>query len=369
MTNSVTIGVGLIGVGTLTTGIVAGVDAEGIVHRGDLRLGWRVRSGNDWLTPGRDAPTRQLRPDAAPVVHTALRIAGGDAVERVYAVGDGEDAIVVVEVENASPEAIAVGFVVDGPGKIAVDDYGVRFDGALALSFVRRPGAVEDGNVLVFPVPHRTTVRVALTTRSGVEVRTLADVDAVSRAWGSILDRGMRTELPEPLQSQIDAARADVLLAPPSTDAFVALEAWGLDREAVEMWAHLPGRARRAAKRAVSSGVLAETRAALVRENGRTVDLLPGFRPAWLGQPVAAHDLPLRQGLCSFAVRWHGPRPALLWDVPAGMTVRVPALDPTWSSNEPVGEALLGEPPTSLLAMGERGSSTGTTVDAPEQFS
>jgi len=359
----------MIGVGTLTTGIAAEVDADGVVNRPGLRLGWRVRSGNDWLTPGRDAPTRQSRPDPAPVVHTALRIAGGDAVERVYAIGDGDDAIVVVEVENDSPEAIAVGLVVDAPSALAVDDYGVRVDGALVLSFVRRPGAVEDGNVLVFPVPHRTTVRVALTSRSGVDVRALADVEAVRRAWDRILDRGLRTELPEPLQSEIDAARADVLLAPESAGAFAALEAWGFDNEATAMWERLPGRARRAAKRGPADGLLVATRDALVRESRRAVDVLPGFRVAWLGQSVAAHDIPTRAGLCSFALRWHGARPALLWDMPPGTTVRAPALDPAWSSNEPVGDTLLAEPPTSLLSMGERPALTGTIVDAPEQFS
>ncbi len=113
--------------------------------------------------------------------------------------------------------------------------------------------------------------------------------------------------------------------------------------------------------------MLAATRAALVGEAGSAIDVLPGFRTEWLGRNIAAHDVPLRRGLCSFAVRWHGPRPALLWDVPAGSTVRAPALDPGWSSDEPVGEALLAEPPTTLLAMGE-GTVAGTAVDAPDQF-
>ncbi len=76
----------------------------------------------------------------------------------------------------------------------------------------------------------------------------------------------------------------------------------------------------------------------------------------------------MRRGPCSFAVRWHGARPALLWDAPAGSTVRAPLLDPAWSSNEPVGEALLAEPSPALLAMGEGTGLAGTTVDAPEQF-
>jgi len=354
----------MIGVGTLTSGATAQVDADGTVQQGSHRVGWRVRSGNDWLVPGEDerpGALWQARPHPAPVVHTSLRIAGGNAIERVYAVDDSGESIVVIEVENDSPEAIAVGFV--------VDDGGMRVDGESVLSVTRRPGAVEDDYGVVFPVPHRTKVRVALATRAGVDVVALADPDAVGRAWDRILDRGMRTELPEPLQSEVDAARADLLLAPPTADAFVALEAWGFDDEAIEMWAHLPMRARRAAKRRARTGVLGETHGALIRETADAIELVPGFGVAWLGQSIAAHDIPLRAGPCSFAVRWHGARPALLWDVPRGFTVRAEALDPAWSSTEPVGETLLAEPPTGLLAMGDHGARAGSIVDAPEQFS
>ncbi|HEY5171120.1 MAG TPA: hypothetical protein VIK54_05275 [Acidimicrobiia bacterium] len=358
----------MVGVGTLATGVTAEVDASGTVHQGSLRLGWCVRSGSDWLVPGRDGPARRSRPHAAPVVQTALRIAGGDAIERVYAVGEGDDGIVVVEVENDSPEAIAVAFVVDAPGVVAVEPTGVLVDGVRVVAFARRPGAVESDNRLVFPVPHRTTVRVAL-TGAPVDVRALPAADAVGRAWDRVLDRGLRTELPEPLQSEVDAARADLLLAPPSADVFATLEAWGLDAEAVEMWARLPTLARRAARRMRGAGLLGETRAALVREEGRAIEVLPGFRVAWLGVPIAAHGVPLRHGLCSLALRWHGARPALLWEAPIGSTVRAPALDPTWSSNEPVGETLLAEPAPALLSMGEPAALRGTSVDAPDQFS
>jgi hypothetical protein len=358
----------MIGVGTLTTGTMAEVDPDGTVHRGALRLGWRVRSGNDWLVPGRDGPTRQSRPHPAPAVHTAFRISRGDAIERVYAVGDGGGSV-VVEVENDSPEAIAIGFVIEAPGVVTVDESGARVEGVRVLTPARRAGAVDADHGLVFPVPHRTRVRVALTS-ADVDVRALADVDVVCRAWDRLLDRGLRTELPEPRQSEVDAARADLLLAPPSAEAFVALEAWGFDEDAVEMWGHLSMRARRAARRSRSgapAGVLEATRVALIGERDSTIDVLPGFRPEWLGRSLAAHDVPLRRGPCSFALRWHGARPALLWDVPAGSTVRAPALDPAWSSDEHVGETLLAEPPMTLLAMGE-GTLAGSTVDAPEQF-
>ena len=99
------------------------------------------------------------------------------------------------------------------------------------------------------------------------------------------------------------------------------------------------------------------------------IDILPGFRAEWLGQSIAAHDVPLRNGRCSFAVRWHGARPALLWDVPTGMRVRAPALDPLWSSTKASSEALLAAPPNTLLPMGHVDASDGAPIDTPDVFS
>ncbi len=155
----------------------------------------------------------------------------------------------------------------------------------------------------------------------------------------------MRTELPEPWQSQIDAARADALLAPPSAEAFVALEDWAFDDEAASMWPQLGGWARRAARRRrVDAGLLGEMRAALVRERGAVVELLAGFRREWLGANLAVHEAPLRRGRVSFALRWHGARPALLWDAPPGSVLRAPGVDPAWTSTTAVGETLLAAP-------------------------
>jgi hypothetical protein len=346
----------MLGLGALTTGVIATVDERGTVCRGEQALSWRVRAGDRWIDARTDPTVRHVRLGPAPVSETVLRVPGGDVAARAYALGD-DGGVVVVEVENASPEAVAVAFALTGA---SVEE---------ALALPRRPGAVEPDGAVVFPVPHRVMVRVALAPPT-CDVRGLPDWASVQRGWERVLDRGMRVELPKPFQSEIDAARADVLLAPPSAEAFVALESWGFDDEAVAMWDHLPMRGRRAARRrrVHEPSLLHDVRNALIRDGDDEIEILPGFRPEWLGQHLAVHDAPLWRGACSFALRWHGARPALLWDAPPDCRVTTPRLDATWSSREQTGETLLAEPTGALLAMGTR-ATDGAAVDAPESFS
>ena len=87
--------------------------------------------------------------------------------------------------------------------------------------------------------------------------------------------------------------------------------------------------------------------------------ILPAWTPAWFGQSAEAHAVRTRWGAVSYAVRWHGERPAILWEIePAegidaegpAPTLGAPALDPTWSVQEWSGEALLAamEPPEGM---------------------
>ena len=71
---------------------------------------------------------------------------------------------------------------------------------------------------------------------------------------------------------------------------------------------------------------------------------------SWYGQGWEVHDAPTAHGSVSYAVRWHGDRVALLWEVdphPGVAAVRLvaPALDASWSTTDPRGEALLGPVP------------------------
>lgn len=89
-------------------------------------------------------------------------------------------------------------------------------------------------------------------------------------------------------------------------------------------------------------------RTALVDDGGGgPVALLRGWVPGWLGQGLEVHGLPSRWGKVSYAVRWHGERPALLWSVEGAgddVVVTAPGLDPGWSARGAEGEALLAPP-------------------------
>ncbi|CAM8647028.1 hypothetical protein MCETE7_01651 [Acidimicrobiia bacterium] len=101
---------------------------------------------------------------------------------------------------------------------------------------------------------------------------------------------------------------------------------------------------------------LARTLAVIERPDG--LHVLPVVPDSWFGQSVEIHDLPTQHGRLSLAVRWHGERPAVLWDVEphtndrladlvAGQVpfrLSVPGLDPEWSTSERRGEALLAAP-------------------------
>ena len=87
---------------------------------------------------------------------------------------------------------------------------------------------------------------------------------------------------------------------------------------------------------------------------GDDVTLLPdGLPESWLGSACEAHGvMATDRHRVSWAIRWHGERPAVLWEVegPPGLVLRS-GVDGTWSSTAPQGEALWSAPrrrPTSL---------------------
>jgi hypothetical protein len=232
-------------------------------------LDWWIGSGDRWHLPSREPAVRQSALEATPVVETVMRIPGGEAVHRAYAV-TGREELAVVEVENRSSTPVAVAFAVrpynpEGLAvleRITLEGTTVLADGRPALLLPRPPSGVAGSTfaqdcvheviegragrgplrpvrdpaglaqaAFVFPLQHRDALRVAMplsrehrTRRTGLarrRVAALPDVDVarlasgadVARAWRAQLRRGLRVALPDPrLQAAVDANRAYMLL-------------------------------------------------------------------------------------------------------------------------------------------------------------
>ena len=85
-------------------------------------------------------------------------------------------------------------------------------------------------------------------------------------------------------------------------------------------------------------------------DGSRALTLVRRLPPDWWGQPLEIHDLPTELGALSVAVRWHGDRPALLWqldrhEADRPVTLSAPGLDASWTTDSPTGETLLGPVP------------------------
>jgi hypothetical protein len=103
----------------------------------------------------------------------------------------------------------------------------------------------------------------------------------------------------------------------------------------------IAGRRASAAPRLIPEGVFAVPwLESQVADGGA---LFPrGVPSAWVGESIEAHGIQTgARSSVSLAVRWHGARPAVLWEQ-AGEPVELtaPVIAPGWGTREPVGEAL-----------------------------
>jgi hypothetical protein len=380
-------------VGVLGGERVASVDGVGNIRpeRAGWELGWWIGADDRWHLPEEEVAVRQSLVDGMPVVSTSMRVPGGDAVQHVY--GAAPNAA-VVEIVNESPAPFVAALVVRGASAVDADGTILFVDRRPAILCLRPParwamthdattakvviggGARDDAfeprrdrgarleAAFLFPVAHQTRLRFLVPLRPNVEVDSDAvpGAEEVARGWRAQLDRGMRVELPDAeLQGAVDSARAQLLLLAQAwmavPEVVVALEDWGFDDEARASWVRLGVFARRKAARrptdraswedvrrrstAGAAEFLNALRSALVDARGTEIQLIGAWPPEWRGLPLDVRDAPTKLGPVSYSVRWHGNRPALLWDVPAGATVRIPGLDGAWSSDEPRGETLL----------------------------
>lgn len=402
-------------IGVLGTRWRADVAPGGTIRPWDglPELSWYVAADDRWHRPEEEPSTRQALVEGTPVVETRVRIPGGDAIHRAYAIPD-HGGLTVVQVENASSLPIAVAFA-----------------GAPVLSTrppTEQPIAGIDlpAGAVLFPIGHRATLTVALAHDGrgpGTVPAELAPPLQVARGWTTLVERASRLVLPDAaLVEGVVRERCALLLAGPAPlddDAADpvglllgaaeivrcggAAEAWVPEvADAVHHLARLPDawdvRAALAAAGIVLAragedralGDLARVEARLRARAGSGSPAVPadppagarrvawtergiatgpelfpaGIPPAWWGQHFEVHHVPTGpRSAVSFAIRWHGERPAILWEQ-EGEPVRLRggAAAPGWSAAEASGDALWPAPGGSTEMM-------TTAADGPVSFS
>ena len=401
----------MVGIGVLGAGArAAGRPRRGGSGTATVTLDWWVGADDGWHVPADDTTTRFRRPGVAPSFETAVRVPSGDFVQRVYGVAtpSGSGAI-AVDFENASPRAVLDRDVPPdrsaGPGAARRvrrpsgrhtvlpwrarrgsgppgPTYARRCEPGRWSHRKRRRGTRRSRSRCSCPRRTRpccaprwarrssTSARSPIPTPSSAAGCASWNAPTPRRATGPV-GRGRRRRARRPVAARRGTGRGR------------RARRLGIRRRSDRGWSRLGWRARRAARRRAPVATWNDVRAldaqrapaefllalrqVLAAETGDHVDLLPDFPPEWLGQAVAVHDLPLRAGPLSFAVRWHGARPALLWDAPAGIELRASALDPQWRGRDRAARCC-SPSRRPRCSRWDPGGVEGTTIDDPGSF-
>lgn len=360
---------------------------------GSAELDWFVAADDRWYTPSVEPTLRQKWYAGYPVCETRVRIPGGDLIQRVYAVAD-LGGLTVMEFENDSPMPVAVAVT--------------RSDLLTTRQPVDNPPVGIDlpTGSIVIPIGHKSTARVALEHVSPTSGRLPDDVPGhqqVVRGWEAACDVASRINVPDhTIVAGVSRVRSDLLLGSgDNSDVAIELVRLGetnrdsvLDvvaaverrmkaekRSKVLRWdtPHVISSAARACVLLGEDLAAADIGAAWMRLADRAVQELPTVCPAgiesiawvetllaapspsgghcvllpngipqpWWGAAFEAHGLiadPHRT--LSFAVRWHGARPALLWEVTGsqGLLISGGEGNSEWHTTDASGETLLAAP-------------------------
>lgn len=368
---------------------------------GDVPLDWHIAADDRWHSPQHEAAVRQRRVDGTAVVETRVRIPDGDAVQRVYSVPD-HGGLTIIEVENESPLPIAVAFThgaLHSPRPPTAPIEGI---------------SLPAGSV-AFPVGHHSTLTVAIPhdgSGAGILRGGLPTAAGVARGWTATVERASRLLLPDAaLNERFIAERCELALVGPEhpdNDPVGFLLGVGqlvrMGEKATEWIPDLAHALELAAKSAdhdwalaaaldAADQVLAVAGEKRARRDLRALGsrlapshvlptdapsecvyfitwverlisdvqgdggrLLPSGMPSgWEGNNFEVYGVPTgAQSSVSFAVRWHGERPAVLWEQSGQpVTLTSPAIAPGWQTRELKGEALWPQPeglaPASLV--------------------
>lgn len=356
---------------------------------GSNAIDWFVAADDRWHRPQHETSTRQTLLDGTPVVETKVRIPGGDAVQRVYSVAD-DGGMTIIEVTNESTLPIAVAFT--GGGLLSR-----RSPTSMPPQGIDLPA-----DAVIFPIGHMSTVTVGR-AHGGVALlpEVLPSAAQVAHGWLAQTQRASRLQLPDAaMVAAVTAARCELLLNGPvggstAVDPATFLLGVGelvrmgdrpsiwvpdiatqLERlarsgaqignsvvEAAARVLHAAGEHKAVADlRRMNLNVHADRASEMPADPGRvpswvehrlvtsdehSARLMPNsFAGSWLGVDFEAHGIAIGMAsTLSFAIRWHGDRPAVLWEV-SGQPM--PLTHGEWSTGQLSGEALW--PPVPVTA-------------------
>jgi hypothetical protein len=384
----------------ITTGVTGGTWRATITPWGAVApaeapdaatLDWYVAADDRWHVPADESAVRQRRIDGTPVTETRVRVPRGDVVQRIYSVPDS-GGLTVIEVHNESTLPVAIAF---SHRELLTE----RPIAAVPIEGIELPESA-----FVMPVGHAATIRVAI-AHDGARHRRLPSglpsPQQVAHGWATFVARAGRLVLPDGgwgagLAERVTSERCELALggladggdaperfvvglhelvrlgepadpwlpelveaveaigARPGWEADVAIDAAGRllalagERRAAADIERIVGRRPEPVGRPAEppSDVLVVPWAGqLLVRHGR---LLPGGIPAeWLGQSFEGYHLPTGRGTTAlaFAGRWHGERPAVLWEqTDPGTDLTAPVCAPHWHTTELRGEALWPAP-------------------------
>jgi hypothetical protein len=383
----------------------AHVDAAGVVcpTDGSTTVSWQIAAADQWHDPSREPSTRQKWYAGTPVVETRVRVPGGDVAVRIFCVAD-LGGMTLWEFENESASPVVVGFsrsdvltsVSSSPpigtdlpsGSIAVP-LGHRGTTRIGLLHSRphtgrlpddvpRAPAVVRGWETAADVPSRLVLPDHALSSRIVEIRTqllLNDLSLDDRFQSDtgdvsphlVIERMRLGETRDEWEIDVSRVAEDVVKSQRRRSQVSWDTPWLLTNIATvarrlgdELLADDVAAAMlRLADRDIEdvpsvspdqTTSIAWAESILVRPSlaGGQCTLFPGGIPrAWWGQSFEWHRIAAdATRTVSAAVRWHGARPALLWETsgPAGLVIDSAAAEPSWHTTLPSGETLLLEP-------------------------
>jgi hypothetical protein len=365
-------------------------------------LDWYVAADDRWHDPSTEGTVRQERRGGIPIIETRLRVPGGDIVQRVYGVVE-HGGLIVIEFENQSSLPVVVALtrgdvlaqrppssaVISGisvpEGSVA---YPVGHKSTLKVALSRSGSALTQLPTGFADVTQlRRGWSTALDRASRLMLPDSEYCDAVARIRSDLLICGnadfselggdqvayvlslvelqrMGEKIHQHLAGLVDAVE-DLLVASSRAPHI----GWDVERAlfGAQRLFHAVTETRAVADVATSQARLGpvgdepadyptemppgvrgiawlEDQLVSPRRDGTATIMARSIPNRWLGVDLEAHGL-IADAVhtVSCALRWHGERPALLWEVagPPGLHLSAGRFDPTWSSNESSGETLL----------------------------